>query len=92
MTVEEKVGQVFVVMGQDYDAETLKQMVADGKIGGILFRPEPADSIRNRYAPLDETARIPLLKAANLEEGGTGGITDGTLFGWPMLTAATDDE
>lgn len=92
MTVEEKVGQVFVVMGQDYDAETLKQMVADGKIGGILFRPESADSIRNRYAPLDETARIPLLKAANLEEGGTGGITDGTLFGWPMLTAATDDE
>ena len=92
MTVEEKVGQVFVVMGQDYDAETLKQMAADGKIGGILFRPEPADSIRNRYAPLDEAARIPLLKAANLEEGGTGGITDGTLFGWPMLTAATDDE
>ena len=92
MTVEEKVGQVFVVMGQDYDAETLKQMAADGKVGGILFRPEPADSIRNRYAPLDEAARIPLLKAANLEEGGTGGITDGTLFGWPMLTAATDDE
>ena len=92
MTVEEKVGQVFVAMGQDYDAETLKQIVADGKIGGILFRPESADSIRNRYAPLDETARIPLLKAANLEEGGTGGITDGTLFGWPMLTAATDDE
>lgn len=92
MTVEEKVGQVFVVMGQDYDAETLKQMVADGKIGGILFRPEPADSIRSRFAPLDGVARIPLLKAANLEEGGTGGITDGTLFGWPMLTAATDDE
>lgn len=92
MTVEEKVGQVFVVMGQDYDAETLKQMVADGKIGGILFRPEPADSIRSRFAPLDGVARIPLLKAANLEEGGTGGITDGTLFGWPMLTAATDDK
>lgn len=92
MTVAEKVGQVFVVMGQDYDAETLKQMAADGKVGGILFRPEPADSIRNRYAPLDEAARIPLLKAANLEEGGTGGITDGTLLGWPMLTAATDDE
>ena len=92
MTVEEKVGQVFVVMGQDYDAETLKQMVADGKIGGILFRPEPAVSIRKKYAPLDKAAHIPLLKAANLEEGGTGGITDGTLFGWPMLTAATDDE
>lgn len=35
---------------------------------------------------------IPLLKAANLEEGGTGGISDGTLFGWPMLSAAANDE
>ena len=92
MTTEEKVGQLFCVMGQDYAPEQLKRMVADGKIGGILFRPEPADSIRARFAPLDEVACIPLLKAANLEEGGTGGISNGTLFGWPMLTAATDDE
>ena len=92
MTTEEKVGQLFCVMGQDYTPETLRGMVADGKIGGILFRPESAQSIRDRFALLDEVARVPLLKAANLEEGGTGGITDGTLFGWPMLTAATDDE
>ena len=92
MTTEEKVGQLFCVMGQDYNPETLKNMVQQGRIGGILFRPEPAQSIRDRYAPLDAVARVPLLKAANLEEGGTGGITDGTLFGWPMLAAATDDE
>ena len=92
MTTEEKVGQLFCVMGQDYNPETLKNMVQQGRIGGILFRPEPAQSIRDRYAPLDAVARVPLLKAANLEEGGTGGLTDGTLFGWPMLAAATDDE
>ena len=92
MTTEEKAGQVFVVMGQDYDGDTLKKMVSDGKIGGILFRPEPAESIRKRYEPLDAAARVPLLKAANLEEGGTGGISDGTCFGWPMLSAAADDE
>ena len=92
MTTEEKAGQVFVVMGQDYDADTLKKMVSDGKIGGILFRPETAENIRKRYEPLDAAARVPLLKAANLEEGGTGGISDGTYFGWPMLTAAADDE
>lgn len=91
MTTEEKVGQLFCVMGQDYAPEALRKLTAEGRIGGILFRPEPADSIRKRFAPLDEAARIPLLKAANLEEGGTGGLTDGTLFGWPMLTAATDD-
>lgn len=92
MTVEEKAGQLFCVMGQDYAPEKLRDMVAKGRIGGILFRPEPADRIRARFAPLDAVAKIPLLKAANLEEGGTGAISDGTLFGWPMLTAATDDE
>lgn len=34
---------------------------------------------------------MPLLKAANLEEGGSGGMSDGTLFGWPMLSAASND-
>jgi len=92
MTTEEKVGQLFCVMGQDYTPETLRGMVEKGKIGGILFRPEPAQSIRDRFAQLDEVAKVPLLKAANLEEGGTGGVSDGTLFGWPMLAAATDDE
>ncbi|MBR1822178.1 MAG: glycosyl hydrolase family 3 [Clostridia bacterium] len=92
MSTEEKVGQLFCVMGQDYAPDALRDMVAREKVGGILFRPEPAQSIRNRFAPLDEAAKVPLLKAANLEEGGTGGITDGTLFGWPMLAAATDDE
>lgn len=92
LTDEEKVGQLFVVMGQDYTPERMLELVKQGHVGGILFRPEPAESIRQRFAPLDQAAAIPLLKAANLEEGGTGGVSDGTLFGWPMLTAATDDE
>ena len=92
MSTEEKAGQLFCVMGQDYTSERLRDMVAEGKIGAILFRPEPEEKIRARYEPLDQVAKIPLLKAANLEEGGSGGISDGTLFGWPMLAAATDDE
>ena len=92
LTLGEKAGQLFCVMGGDYAPETLKEMVADGKIGGILFRPVvTGEQIRADYAPLDEAAKIPLLKAANLEEGGSGGMSDGTLFGWPMLTAATDE-
>lgn len=92
MTDEEKLGQLFCLMGQDYPMAQMAQMVRHGKVGGILYRPEPAQSIRDRWAMLDPLARIPLLKAANLEEGSAGAITDGTLFGWPMLTAATDDE
>lgn len=92
LTREEKAGQLFCVMGGDYAPEDLRNMVAEGKIGGILFRPVvSAGVIRQIYDGLDSIARVPLLKAANLEEGGAGGMNDGTLFGWPMLTAATDD-
>ena len=92
LSLQEKAGQLFCVMGGDYPPDILKKMVAAGKIGGILFRPvKPGSEIAADYAPLDEVAKVPLLKAANLEEGGSGGMSDGTLFGWPMLTAATDD-
>ncbi len=90
---EEKAGQLFCVMGGDYSPETLKDMVAKGKVGSILFRPvKDCEGIKADFAPLDQVAKIPLLKAANLEEGGSGGMSDGTLFGWPMLSAASNDE
>ncbi|MGM9618226.1 MAG: glycoside hydrolase family 3 protein [Oscillospiraceae bacterium] len=92
LATEEKVGQLFCVMGGDYAPETLRRMVAAGKVGGVLFRPvKTGEEIKADFAPLDAAAKVPLLKAANLEEGGSGGMSDGTLFGWPMLTAATDD-
>ena len=92
LSTEEKAGQLFCVMGGDYTPQTLKEMVSCGKVGGILFRPvKTGAEIRKDFAPLDEAAKVPLLKAANLEEGGSGGMSDGKLFGWPMLTAATDD-
>ena len=92
MTDGEKVGQLLCVMGGDYTPETLRDMVAQGKVGGVLFRPvQTGAEIREAFGKLDAVARILLLKAANLEEGGSGGRSDGTLFGWPMLTAATGD-
>lgn len=91
LTAEQKVGQLFCVMGGDYDRETLKKMVQESRVGGILFRPAPAEEIKERYEELDEAAPVPLLKAANLEEGGAGAISDGTLFGWPILASAADD-
>lgn len=70
LTDEEKLGQLFCVMGGDYAPDALRDMVKAGQIGGVLFRPAPAQSVREWYEPLDKAAKIPLLKAANLEEGG----------------------
>lgn len=92
MTLEQKVGQLFCVMGGDYEPDELADMVREGKIGGVLFRPDAAEHIQKQYEILDEAAKVPLLKAANLEEGGAGAISDGTLFGWPMMVSAADDD
>lgn len=93
MTDEEKAGQLFCVMGGDYTPEKLLEMVAGGKVGSVLFRPvKDCKGVKANFAPLDAAAKIPLLKAANLEEGGSGAMSDGTLFGWPMLSAAANDK
>lgn len=92
LTLEQKAGQIFCVMGGDYSKEELRELVRESRVGGILFRPAPARNIREDFQLLDAVAPVPLLKAANLEEGGAGAISDGTLFGWPMLVAAADDD
>lgn len=51
MTAEEKAGQLFLVMGQDYAPERLLELTARGRIGGVLFRPEPLQAILDRYRP-----------------------------------------
>lgn len=91
MTAQEKVGQLFLVMGQDYEPERLLSMVRSGRVGGVLFRPEKTQALCERYASLDAAARIPLLHAANLEEGGAGAASDATCIGFPMMVAASDD-
>lgn len=92
LTTEQKAGQLFCVMGGDYSPSQLKEMVRESRVGGVLFRPAPAEEIKARFEELDAAAPVPLLKAANLEEGGAGAISDGTLFGWPMLVGAADDD
>ncbi|WP_417091098.1 glycoside hydrolase family 3 protein [Marvinbryantia sp.] len=92
LTTEQKAGQLFCVMGGDYEKDELKELVKKSRVGGILFRPAPAEEICENYRLLDEVAPVPLLKAANLEEGGAGATTDGTLFGWPMMVGAANDD
>lgn len=91
LTPEQKAGQVFCVLGDLYPQDHLVKLARDCNIGGVLFRPDSAENIRNRFAQLDKAVSVPLLKAANLEEGGCGAITEGTRFASQMQVAATDD-
>lgn len=90
LTTEQKAGQLFCVLGTIYDEVELKKLVQEYCIGGVLFRPEPTKVIKQKYGAI-EGGIVPLLKAANLEEGGVGGVSDGTWFGSQMQVAATND-
>ena len=91
LSIEQKIGQLFCVMGGDYSEAELDALVSDAAVGGVLFRPVPSAEIDAAFERLDRLAPVPLLKAANLEEGGSGAISDGTFFGWPMTVAAAND-
>lgn len=88
---KEKVGQLFCVLGTIFDKETLYKLTHEYCIGGILFRPEPCTIIQQKYAEAENNLKVPLLKSANLEEGGVGAISDGTFYGTQMQVSATNN-
>ena len=91
MDEHEKCGQLFMVLGNANTEDGLKDLIVNWGIGGVLFRPAPADVVKKQYEQASSYAKIPLLKAANLEEGGAGVLSDGTYFGNALGVAAADD-
>lgn len=92
MNTQQKVGQLFCINGTSYSEEELLDLVEKAAIGGVLFRPIYTKAqLRKRWAALDAVAPWPLLKAANLEEGGSGAASDGTRFATQLGVAAAGD-
>lgn len=91
LTNAQKAGQLFCVLGDAETPDGLVELVGQYGVGGVLFRPNPQKEVAAKYAALDQYANIPLLKAANLEEGGAGVLSDGTYFGSQLQVAAADD-
>jgi beta-N-acetylhexosaminidase len=98
MSLEEKVGQLFVVSGHGIflndEAAAWKELarqVTENKVGGIVwFRSEVYETaVLNRK--LQQLAKVPLLVSADLEAG-TGMRFDDVTWGpWAMAVAATGD-
>ncbi|MCD8051868.1 MAG: hypothetical protein LUE89_09360, partial [Clostridiales bacterium] len=85
-------------------SEGLIDLVENYHVSGVLFRPNPQQEVKAKYDSLDQYAKVPLtlkgyfrscaspwLKAANLEEGGAGVLSDGTYFGSELQVAAAND-
>lgn len=91
MTLDEKVGQLFVPLGLNSEEGYLHHLIADCHIGGIMYRSGAKTEIRATHEKIQNMTKIPMLIAANIESGGDGLCTEGTSFGKPMAVAATND-
>ena len=91
MSISEKIGQLFFVIGIDGDDEEISGFVKKYKPGGMMYRPDSAEKLQHQMNVIQETSDIPLFLAANLESGGNGIINEGTWVGNPLQIAATDE-
>ena len=91
MTREQKAGQVFCPMGFSADPGLLHHLLNDIGVGGMMYRPGFAAEIQNTHRTIQSMAAVPLLLAANTENGGNGLAFEGTSFGQPLAAAATGD-
>ena len=92
MTIEEKIGQLFVNMGSSRDEEYLKSMVNNYHIGAVRYNPATASEVYDQNKILQENSKIPLLIAANTEAGGNGACVDGTYVGYEVKIGSTNDK
>ncbi|WNZ96471.1 glycoside hydrolase family 3 N-terminal domain-containing protein [Streptococcus iniae] len=91
MTLEEKIGQLFVNMGSSRSEDYLTQVMADYKFAAVRYAPGPVAEIWEQNYILQTKSKIPMLIATNTESGGNGAVTDGTKIGDEVKIAATAD-
>lgn len=89
MTLEEKIGQLFVPIGYSADPDYLQHVMLAHHIGGIMYRCGEGKEMQACHRWLQEHSKIPLLIGANLESGGDGIAVNGTSYGKQMQAAAT---
>lgn len=91
MTLEEKIGQLFLPINYIEDETELREFVRKYQPAGLMNRPGPGKTVQRKHRIMQEEAKIPMFIPANIESGGNGTAVEGTAFGNPLQVAATGD-
>src|SRR6478609_1020021 len=78
MTLEEKIGQLFINHNNDYSPEYLDGVLDNYHVGGMRYRPGPSGAVQEHIRYAQSKSKVPLLVASNPEMGGAGSCDDGT--------------
>lgn len=89
MSIEEKIGQLFINLGQKGDESYIRNLVENYHIGGARYTEADAEKIYEQNKMYQQFSKIPVLIAANCEEGGNGACKQGTLVATQAQCAST---
>ena len=91
MTLEEKVGQLFIGNATPGSDQANRDLVEKYHIGGTRYNPASARAVYALNSFMQENSKIPLLIASNIEAGGNGCCIEGTLVAPGVQCGATND-
>ena len=91
LTLDEKIGQIFVDMIWNNTDEEIKDTIKKYGMGGFRYNNMSPEDLYHQNSIIQNTSKIPALIAANIEAGGNGGINGGTHVGDPVAIGATQD-
>ncbi len=79
MTLDEKVGQLFINLTNRRDPETMNNLINKYHIGGVRWQGGTLEEIYNQNTTFLRDSKVPTLIASNCEAGGNGAVREGTL-------------
>ncbi len=92
MSLEEKIGQLFINHNNDYSPEYLDGILENYHVGGMRYRPGPSAAVQDHIRYAQSKTRIPLLVASNPEMGGAGSCDDGTFVSTHLQAGSHPDK
>ena len=78
MTLDEKVGQMFINLTIDRRPESIRHLCEDLHIGGVRWQGGTPEEVYEQNRLFQQYSKIPVLIAANCEQGGNGALGAGT--------------
>lgn len=94
MTVEEKIGQLFISHNHNLNIETAKKALQKYHYGGQRYKDSGSTTkeVYEFLKAVQEESKIPLLIAANCDSGGDGCVGDGTYIATGAAVEASGSE
>lgn len=89
MSIEEKIGQLFIVLGKSSNEEYVRNLVEKYHIGGARYTERDPLKILKQNRAFQKYSKTPMFIAANCEDGGSSLCQNGTQVATQAQCGAT---